>query len=180
MKNIQEEYFYWMADLVQASSKKQVQLLYLLDGIPFSYSIPFDSNRYDDGVELRYRFGYERNIPSAIIASELDIRQCSVLEMMAALAFRLEEQIMTDDDKGNRTSTWFWDMTKSLGLTGRGTIVLDETIVDAIVNRFLRRDYKPNGEGGLFTIERPDTDMRHLEIWSQAMRYIDYILEDEV
>lgn len=51
-----------------------------------------------------------------MIASYLDNRPCSVLEMIIALAIRLEEHIMDDPDIGNRTGQWFWDMIVSLGL----------------------------------------------------------------
>ena len=42
-----------------------------------------------------------------------------------------------------------------------------------VIFRFLHRQYKPNGEGGLFTLEHPKYDLRNEEIWYQAMWYLD-------
>lgn len=54
------------------------------------------------------------------------------LEMIIALAIRLEEHIMDDPDIGNRTGQWFWDMIVSLGLGSEGLI--------DVIRRFLNRD----------------------------------------
>lgn len=89
---------------------------YLCSRYRFTYTIALDGNRYDDGIDLRYRFGNEQGYRDNMIASYLDNRPCSVLEMIIALAIRLEEHIMDDPDIGNRTGQWFWDMIVSLGL----------------------------------------------------------------
>lgn len=44
-----------------------LMLLEHLDNINFTYSIPFDENRFNDGQDLRYRFGYENNIAGYVI-----------------------------------------------------------------------------------------------------------------
>ena len=77
--------------------------------------IPMDGNRAEDGIDLRYRFGHEQHYSDAMVASFLDDRPCSVLEMMIALSIRCEEHIMDDPDVGNRTGQWFWSMIASLG-----------------------------------------------------------------
>ena len=92
------------------------KLLRELHRIEFTYSIPMDGNRAEDGVDLRYRFGYENGYSSSMISVYLDNRMCSVLEMMIALAIRCEEHIMDDPDIGNRTGQWFWNMIVNLGL----------------------------------------------------------------
>ena len=93
--------------------------------------------------------------------------RCSVLEMMIALSMRCEEQIMDDPDIGNRTGQWFWDMIDNLGLGNMSDSKFDSLYVDEVLQRFLNRDYKRNGEGGLFTINRRGLDMRSVEIWYQ-------------
>ena len=75
-------------------------LLCQLHGIIFYNLIDMDADRAEDGINLRYRFGYENGYESAMIASCLDNRPCSVLEMMVALAIKIEEQIMDDPDNG--------------------------------------------------------------------------------
>ena len=113
-------YFDWMYQLVcddeYSRGLSYRKLLSLLHDTDFTYTIALDGNRYDDGIDLRYRFGNEQGYRDNMIASYLDNRPCSVLEMIIALAIRLEEHIMDDPDIGNRTGQWFWDMIVSLGL----------------------------------------------------------------
>lgn len=176
MTSTQAKYFYWMVRLIRDSKPKRdrsyIKLLRFLDSVDFTYIIPMDSNRENDGVNLRYRFGYEEKIPDPIIASELDNRPCSVLEMMIALCMRCEEQIMTDPDIGNRLGEWFWEMIKSLGLSQMTDDYFDEAYAKNTIDRFLQRRYRRNGVGGLFTIRQPPHDLRDIEIWHQMMRYL--------
>ena len=95
---------------------------------------------------------------------------------MVALAFNGEEQIMNDSDYGDRTGQWFWNMIVSLGLGSMSDDNFDERYVYNTITRFLDRDYAPNGQGGLFTIENPAYDMRYVEIWSQFMWYLDEVI----
>ena len=103
---LNNEYFEWMCQLVcneRYSRRLSYQkLLRHLHNIDFQYMLPMDGNRAEDGIDLRYRFGYEKEYEGPMIASYLDNRPCSVLEMLIALAFRCEEHIMTDPDIGNR------------------------------------------------------------------------------
>ena len=107
-----------------------------LHRIEFTYSIPMDGNRAEDGVDLRYRFGYENGYSSSMISTYLDNRMCSVLEMMIALAIRCEEHIMDDPDVGNRTGQWFWNMIVNLGLGSMNDSKFDRDYVEDIVQRF--------------------------------------------
>ena len=52
---------------------------------------------------------------------------------------------------------------------------MDEKRARAILERFLRREYEPDGRGGLFTIKSGRHDMRKIEIWYQMMWYLDEI-----
>ena len=42
-----------------------------------------------------------------------------------------------------------------------------DKVID-ILRCFLNRRYSPNGQGGLFTVNNYDGDMRDIEIWYQA------------
>ena len=92
------------------------KLIAFLNDIEFTYILEMDENRAQDGIDFRYRFGYTKGYSRDVIARYLDNRPCSVLEMMVALAFRVEEQIMDDYEYGDRTGQWFWNMIVSLGL----------------------------------------------------------------
>lgn len=171
--DIRKQYFDWMCRHVQnKSSMAYRDLLIKLDSIQFTYIIPLDSNRYEDGIALRYKFGQECNIPPGFIATEIDIRPCSVLEMMIALALRCEEDIMSDSELGDRTGSWFWTMISSLGLEEMKGSWFDPMYVESIIDRLLNRQFKPNGRGGLFTLKNPPQDLRTVEFWYQAMWYL--------
>lgn len=141
-----------------------------LHSITFSYSIPNDANRAEDGEDLRYRFtllqGYE------YIPNEWN-DPCSVFEMMAALAIRCEETIMDNPDIGDRTGQWFWGMINNLGLGAMTDDRFDKIYVDAVIERFLNRDYEPDGTGGLFRIKNCRQDLRDVEIWYQLNWYLE-------
>jgi hypothetical protein len=137
-----------------------------------------DGNRAEDGIDLRYRFGYEQGYDSQTISTFLDNRPCSVLEMLIALAIRCEEHIMDDPDIGNRTGQWFWNMIINLGLGFMDDTKFDENYVKDVISRFLYRKYKRNGEGGLFTVEHCKNDLRTVEIWYQMCWYLDEVLEN--
>lgn len=173
------EYFEWMCQLVSGRPyfKRETyrKLLSLLHSIDFTYTIEMDGNRADDGINLRYHFGYERGYEDYIIASYLDDRPCSVLEMMVALAKRCEESIMDDPAKGDRTGQWFWGMIENLGIIGCFDRNFDLGTKDYVRDRidiFLNREYGSNGNGGLFTVNHAKRDLRTVEIWYQLNWYL--------
>lgn len=169
-------YFEWMYQLVCDELDSEMsyrKLLYLLHDTDFNYTIPMDGNRAEDGADLRYRFGYENTYEGSMIAAYLDDRPCSVLEMMVALAIRCEEHIMCDPDIGNRTGQWFWNMIDNLGLSDMDDTEFDKNHVKSVIQKFLNREYKRNGEGGLFTVKHYRKDLRSVEIWYQMCWYLD-------
>lgn len=173
---IRDLYFEWMYHLVcnDRYSKKLSyrKLMHYLYNIDFYYIVPMDVNREDDGIELRYRFGYENSYDPKTIAVYLDIYPCSVLEMMIALSLRCEEHIMNDPEIGNRTGQWFWNMIVNLGLGSMTDEKFDMDYTERIIKMFLNREYKRDGEGGLFTVKNSQKDLRTAEIWYQMCWYL--------
>lgn len=174
-----DEYFDWLYNTVCGSRfAKQIsyrKLLMHMHDTEFIFLIPNDQHRAEDGVNLRYRFALARDYDVDWTMDILD-GPCSVLEMMVALSIKCEENIMDDDDFGNRTGQWFWGMVVSLGL---GSMIDDrysKHTVDNNLNRFLNREYEPDGRGGLFTIRRSSYDLRRVEIWHQLCWYLDSIV----
>ena len=142
----------------------------------FFYILEMDSNREADGINLRYRFGYDHRYADAMIASYLDNRPCSVLEMMVALALRVEENIMVDPEIGNHPEQWFDNMLTSLGLYNMTYDQFNPNKTDTIISRFLNRQYNRNGKGGLFTVNHTTDDLRDVEIWYQMCWYLNEVL----
>ena len=172
---LRNRYFSWLCDL--ASSEKIeddqcVELFYILDSIPFTYILPMDANRYEDGIALRYRFGRACGYSQSEIAYQLDTEPCSVFEMLLALAKRCDESIMGTIDE-DRTSEWFWIMLNNLGI-GEEYIAngIDRGEVERKVDILLERKYAKNGRGGLFIFNDPTINARQMEIWYQLMNYL--------
>lgn len=175
--DIRDAYFDWMYDMMcrgryskDISYRKLFSYLYDAE---FVYLISMDANRAEDGIDLRYRFPHER-------AGVEDVERylsgpCSVLEMLVALSIRCEENIMDDPRFGDRTGQWFWGMINNLGLGAMNDDRFNLNMVEDIVEKFLDRDYEPDGTGGLFTIRNCDRDLRTMEIWHQLCYFLDTI-----
>lgn len=172
---IEARYFDWLYELVcgkwEPRNLSFRRLLLFLHSTPFIPDNEMDDNRAVDGTDLRYRFARENDISYEIINASLT-SGCSMLEMMVALALRCEEHIMEDPEAGNRAGQWFWNMVVSLGLAAMDDNRFSEHRAEFVIERFNRRDYQPNGAGGLFTLQRPKEDMRTLDIWYQMMAYL--------
>lgn len=172
-ERIKKEYFDWLYSIIANKRIRFRDLCHALHDREFVYSIPLDANRYEDGINLRYHFGRDKHIPDATIAAVLDVAPCSMFEMMVALAYRLEEDIMYDSEIGGRTYEWFQMMIKNLGLYSMNDDVgVDERYFNMAIDRLLNHEYEPNGKGGLFLLKHCEHDLRYVEIWYQAMWYL--------
>lgn len=171
--DINNEYFDWLYDLVckdrystQISYRK---LLSHLHSIEFRYLISRDENRAEDGLELRHMFVYENNYRDDV---ELYLDgPCSILEMLIALSLKCEG-IVDNALFGDRTQQWFWGMISNLGLGSMTNNNYDDIYVEDVIERFLDRNYEPDGRGGLFTIRHCEEDLRDVEIWHQLCWYL--------
>lgn len=177
MKDLKKEYFDWMYSSANTDPygnfhSEYQGLLHYLNNVAFNYYIPMDANRESDGISLRYHFGYEKGIQSSEITDILDDRPCSLLEMMVALCRRMETMIGNDPDYGNRTYIWFHTMLESMGLEDLTDRYFDEDEAEYRVGICLSGRYEPNGKGGFFTLSNPSTDLRGVEIWNQAMWFL--------
>lgn len=173
---VNNAYFTWLCDLVCGNRFSEhisyKKLLMYLHNTEFRYLLSRDGNRAEDGKDLRYRFVCYNDLRDEIDCLD---GPCSVLEMMVALAISCEEDIMDDPAIGDRTKQWFWGMITNLGLGSMTDDLYDRRYVKDVVETFLDRNYKPNGEGGLFTVRNCDCDLRTVEIWHQLCWYLDNI-----
>lgn len=176
-ERLHNDYFNWLLQMVHgckyADEDSYLSLLSHLYDTEFTYLIDRDGNRADDGINLRYRFCDECNLSYSLVDGLFQDKPCSVLEMMIALALRCDETIMYDSDIGIRIDQWFWEMINNLGLIDMTDSNYDEDYVCYILQSFLNRTYKRNGEGGLFVIKNANRDLRKVEIWYQLMWYLD-------
>lgn len=171
---VNEEYFEWIYQRIDGKGYRS--LLEVLYNTEFTYSLTMDENRLLDGVELRYRFARECGYTRRLIPAHFDNSTCSVLEVMVALAVRMEETIFDDPVMGDRTYTWFWNMVDSLGLGDMTDEEFNYEIVTEVMDTFLNRYYSSDGYGGLFYVPDASDDMREVEIWYQMCMYADTLL----
>jgi len=175
-KSLEQQYFDWLYKTVcegrYSKERTYRKLFTALHDIDFTYIIPNDSNRADDGKQLRRRFAID--ILNDEEAEHKILGPCSVLEMMIALAIRCET-IMDDPEYGDRTKQWFWQMITNLELGGLHDDSFDIHYVESTIARFLNRDIEPDGRGGLFIVKNCEQDLRDMEIWNQLMRWLDNV-----
>jgi hypothetical protein len=166
-------YLYWLYDQISVveNTNPAESYGYLIEHAfrtEFYWSVPNDDNRIADGVDLRSEFlehiGAERD------ANFMEI-ECSMLEVLVALCRHLS--LNSDFD------SYFW-FKKILDNLAIGHITddiygsrLDSTdVVDMVWHDVIYRDYRPNGQGGLFPLKRPKKDQRNVEIWYQMSAYL--------
>ena len=176
-----EEYFVWLCHRIELDTmyvefgKTYECLMDDLYSRRFYWSVEHDENRSTDGIDLRNKFadefGYSRGFWLDILPD-----YCTVFEMLIALAIRCEENIMHDDDYGDRTYKWFWEMLHNLGVLLYDDENYDKRKVNEIIDIFLNREYQEDGRGNIFVAQhltRGDTPLAHFDLWYQANFYFE-------
>lgn len=178
---MRDKYFKWLCDFIYTPRRSQYKiLLKYLHGVEFTYFIPLDENRAEDGLDLRHRFCEEQCQGSDYLLRLMVDEPCSLLEMMVALSIRCEDHIMVNQELGDRTDYWFWGMIDTSGLFNLPDVSFNSAEADVIINRILNREYGTCGEGGLFYLKKCNHNVREMEIWDQLGWYLDeYIEENE-
>lgn len=175
--DIERDYFNWLCELVHIDQIERSYWLLAKDMFrkEFIAFIEHDDNRASDGVELREDFMRETNCDGYL---DMD-RECSVFEMLIALARRMDFETSDPNDPYDMTDTtsyWFWEMIDNLGLIefdDSSYVDMDgQTYVDWILDGFINRQYDSNGEGGLFPLKGNCEDQRDVEIWYQMSAYL--------
>lgn len=168
---LDEAYFVWLYSQVGSvknrnRAKTYWELLKLFHEKEFTWSIPLDENRANDGKDLRPQF-LEQTDAELHDPAWMDM-SCSMLELLIALAGKLAWEA----DEMNQAG-WFWHLIDNLGLI-RCTDAYppDPRLVDKILDRVIHRDYYPNGSGSLFPLQHPKEDQRDVELWYQAQAYL--------
>lgn len=171
---IRDRYFEYLTELVEGDPDHSSLLSFLFD-FPFAIIVPRDTNRVYDGIQLRYSFADKEGVSEDEIEEYFQDVECSVLELMVALAIRCNEEIIYDDSKGNQAVDIFQEMLKSLGLWSMTDDVFGEREAEFVITRFINREYSADGDGGLFYIPNCKHDLRDAEIWYQMMWYLSSI-----
>jgi hypothetical protein len=162
-------YFNWLCAKVirlenPTPSLTYWKLLRELHNTEFVWLLTGDDNRAEDGLELRYEFVLEADIPDDPIWRSIG---CSVLEMLIAFSRRTE--FMTSEP----AAFWFWEFISNLGLKRMNDVNASSDRIASTLYKFVWRQYNFNGRGGgLFPLRRPQHDQREVEIWYQFSEWI--------
>lgn len=165
-----DRYLTWLAKQVadfppRKSSKTYWNLFRQLYRKEFTWFIPNDENRAQDGIELRYEWAHQTRGP----APDHNWMQlgCSFLEMLIGLSRRMAFEIDGDPKE------CFWLLLDNLGFSEfHDKSRYSTSFVDRRVHVVLDRTYDHLGNGGLFPLKYSDHDQRRVEIWYQLCEYL--------
>lgn len=144
-----------------------IKYLYMTE---FKYVLPMDVNRCKDATAILY-LKYLNDMGIEYDVRTVYEREVSVLEVLIALSFRCERDIMGEpgsyeDDK------WFWIMLENLGLFEYENDRFNEDDVNYILQKWMNREFNYDGNGSIFPLFRPKRDQREIEIWDQMSDFL--------
>lgn len=171
--SIKDEYFWWLCDLVHhmyPEYENRDLLLKHLAMTVYFYTLPRDEARETDGFDLRLQFLADTGRPD-IQVSELD-DPVSFLEVLVSMAVRCEDDIMHDEEYGDRTYLWFWEIISSMGLLDCTNDVYDKATVGKKLSSILERKFGRDGKNGMFYMPDKHRDLRKIDWWQQFYMYI--------
>ena len=166
---VNQKYIDILMDMVDPK-REYTALLGILMDMEYYWILPMDENRAIDGLAMRGQFSTMYNIVPML-------GSCKILEMLIALAWRMEEDVMQNDYYGDRSQQWFWYMLNNAGLaiySDRNWSYEAEHNVRTTIFRIFNRQFDPDGDGGFFPLHNPHglPDMRGVDFWSQAMSWL--------
>lgn len=175
---IRNDYKDWLIGLTNKWcglwGKSYVKLMEYLYSRSFTSVYANDSNRVQDGIEMRFRFieAYKKVNYTYHDVYRYLTHDCNMLEMMTALAQKCEDHIMGDPEIGDRSGEWFLGMLVNSHLNELSDEEFDISLAKKRVDNIINHNYKSNGEGGLFSVQNPQIDMRNAELWYQMNWYL--------
>lgn len=164
---LDDMYLEWLYDQVLVRTRGGAtywKLLRQMHETEFTWFVPNDGNRAEDGKDLRMEWTSQVDIQAPEMWLDLG---CSFLEMLVALARRMEFEA------GETVQHWFWRLLQNLGFEsyhdGSG---YSRKYVTKCMRIVMDRMYDPRGNGGLFPLQDPKEDQRRVELWYQMSAYL--------
>ena len=175
--SLDHDYHEWLIELVSPAEgliRGYDLLLDFLDDSIFYAVVANDENRAYDGLDLRLDYCDEYGLDYSVFDGIRD--ECTVFEMMVALAKRMEDEILGDPDLENRTYLWFQYMVEGLELPKMDDGHFDLAYCEDIIWHFLNRKKRFGKNILLFKyhstknleIQNPNS----IEIWYQMHAFI--------
>lgn len=163
-----EEYFFYLLRIVKAKKEQYSELLKTLHMEDYIWEVPEDRRRAMDGLSLREDF--LADFCGLIDEEELISFQnfpCSVLEMLVALAIRVDEEYLSDL-KEPHPEKIFWEMIDNLGLKKYENRAFLREKVKNVISHFLKKSRKT-----VFPCQKKwPKGYEKWEIWAQMTHYL--------
>ena len=166
-----EDYGSWILHRVGFFDRRHDLLMEELHNFKFVSYVNFDDNRVRDGIGLRSDFLNDRAVSYKDYVGDFRDHFCSVLEVLAALAIRIEEEYI-GDPKEFHPEHIFWEMICNLGLDRYDDSWFKPRDIYDILDTWMRREFSRNGEGSIFPLKRTRRDQRKIQIWDQMNEYL--------
>ena len=184
------DYFHFLCQLVDLRTE-HLCLLGKFHSMEFYGFVQNDENRVLGGLKLRELYCIERlglnpeevpNGASKVLAKDIeklnrdfDFNGCTVLEMMIALSYRIEDSLIDIAD-GHDMPFVFWMLVQNLDLMWADDVAFveddAEELVESVILRLVERKYRPDGRGGLFPLRKTKKDQRCIELWYQMCEWL--------
>ena len=174
---IRTEYFQWLCGLVGVDEPDHSYwtLARILYRRKFYWFVDNDGNRWEDGIRMREIFEDGTDYTDYSVIQKDD---CSVLEMLIALAIRVADTLGSDE-KGD-IQWWFWQMIENLWDSDMEELEDSELFLGSYndylfcqkLDIWMDRRFKKSGKGGLFPLKKTKKDQRKVEIWYQMQAYL--------
>lgn len=179
MIDIDQTYFEWLLKQLNPEGVREgvAHVCNLLYNCEFLRRIELDRNRAVDGITLREEFFdvYDEMDFEEEVVDEFMGRECNWLEMMVALARRLD--FLYEGGVEGR----FLEMINNMQLSplmefnphrSLSTFEFDQAYVDGVTDDINNNRISRDGRGGLFPLSHtPPYDQRESEIWAQQGAY---------
>jgi len=163
---IDVEYYEWLISQIKVGPQKEfLGLFEIMHNTEFTWFVPNDYNRVEEGRHLRqdfFRFVYKGR------RGELSLDLVSVLEVTVALSRRVAFQT------GEAAELWAWKLIKNIGLNKASDPLSDKKVeyIREVLDDLIWRNYEPNGQGGFFPLKQTLKDQTKVEIWYQMQEYV--------
>lgn len=185
MIDLEDLYFEWLLSRLDPDGVTEgaAYLCGLLHNCDFRRRVGNDINRSEDGINLRQEFftQFDELNFGPNVTNELMAQDCSWLEMLIALARRLD--YVYDGGVDGR----FSELVRNLEIDDlavyhpnltKARQRRDQRVVDEATSDVDDGNIERNGQGGLFPLRGSGyPDQRRVELWDQAGAYFNEYLE---
>lgn len=184
---MRHEYFEWLVSkvtspAVPADAQARIVLQVLRDIRIQDLPMADDAPRLEDGKQLRINFIDDTgmSVQSYDDIADPEFGFCTVLELLIALSIRMDDIMRDPLDPSSSVPSCFWGMVSTMvgqpfypcsywtfsANTSPAEVVAESSM------KFLGRQYGPTGHNGNIFTDMSGIDLRAIDIWAQACRFM--------